>query len=107
MHNASTTHYRVPSITKTMGKIDHFAVDLRGEKRNFFPGEAICGDVLLTVNRELKLREVRIEFYGEAKVCWTEATRPKKRKAEMRDYTNYEQYLNIAATVFGKGTLGS
>jgi len=80
--------------------IDLFAVEIYGDG-SFSPGEIIYGDVYLKTNEELTLREIRIEFYGEAKVFWTEA--PRKKRLGMRDYTNYEQYLNIAATVYGKG----
>lgn len=83
-----------------METVDLFAVEIYGDG-SFSPGEIIYGDVYLKTNEELTLREIRIEFYGEAKVFWTEA--PRKKRLGMRDYTNYEQYLNIAATVYGKG----
>lgn len=86
-----------------METIDLFAVEIYGDG-SFYPGEVIYGDVYLKTNEELTLREIRVEFYGEAKVYWTEAARSGRRKRlGMRDYTNYEQYLNIAATVYGKG----
>lgn len=85
-----------------METIDLFAVEIYGDG-SFYPGEVIYGDVYLKTNEELTLREIRVEFYGEAKVYWTEAARSGRRKRlGMRDYTNYEQYLNIAATVYGK-----
>ena len=83
-----------------METVDLFAVEIYGDG-SFSPGEIIYGDVYLKTNEELTLREIRIEFYGEAKVFWTEA--PRKKRLGMQDYTNYEQYLNIAATVYGKG----
>lgn len=87
-----------------METIDLFFVEIYGDGR-FYPGEVIYGDVYLKTNDELTLREIRIEFYGEAKVFWAEATRTGRirKRLGMRDYTNYEQYLNIAATVYGKG----
>lgn len=89
-----------------METVDLFAVEIYGDG-SFSPGEIIYGDVYLKTNEELTLREIRIEFYGEAKVFWTEA--PRKKRLGMRDYTNYEQYLNIAATVYGKapGQIGA
>lgn len=83
-----------------MDIIELFAVEIYGDG-SFYPGEYIYGDVYLKTNEELTLREIRVEFYGEAKVFWTEAAR--KKRLGMRDYTNYEQYLNIAKTVHGKG----
>lgn len=86
-----------------METIDLFAVEIYGDG-SFYPGEVIYGDVYLKTNEELTVREIRLEFYGEAKVLWTEAARSGRRKRlGMREYTNYDQYLNIAATVFGKG----
>jgi len=85
-----------------METIELFAVEIYGDG-SFYPGEVIYGDVYLKTNEELTIREIRLEFYGEAKVLWTEAARSGRRKRlGMREYTNYEQYLNIAATVFGK-----
>lgn len=80
--------------------IELFAVEIYGEG-SFHPGDFVYGDVYLKTNEELTLREIRIEFYGEAKVFWLEAAR--KKRLGTREYTNYEQYLNIAATVYGKG----
>ncbi|KAJ7372511.1 hypothetical protein OS493_019020 [Desmophyllum pertusum] len=79
-----------------METIELFAVEIYGDG-SFYPGEVIYGDVYLKTNEELTVREIRIELYGEAKVFWSEAAR--KKRLGMRDYTNYEQYLNIAATV--------
>ena len=47
--------------------VDLFAVEIYGDG-SFYPGEIIYGDVYLKTNEELTLREIRIEFYGEAKV---------------------------------------
>ena len=49
-----------------MGKIDYFVVEFYGGKRTFYPGEAINGTLRLKVNKELKLRGLRIEFHGKA-----------------------------------------
>ena len=86
-----------------METVELFAVEIYGDG-SFYPGEVIYGDVYLKTNEELTLREIRIEFYGEAKAFWTEAAGSRRRKRlGVKDYTNYEQYLNIAATVYGKG----
>ena len=87
-----------------MEPIELFAVEIYSDG-SFHPGEVIYGDVYLKTNEKLTLREIRIEFYGEAKVFWTEVARSGRfrKRPGMRDYTNYEQYLNIASTVYGKG----
>lgn len=86
-----------------METIELFGVEIYGDE-SFHAGDVIYGDVYLKTNEELTLREIRIEFYGEAKVYWTEVARSGRirKRPGMRDYTNYEQYLNIASTVYGK-----
>lgn len=87
-----------------MGTVDLFAVEIYRDGC-FHPGEVIYGDVYLRTTEEVTLREIRIEFYGEANVNWTETARSGivKKRLGLRDYSNFEQYLNIAVTVFGKG----
>ena len=51
-----------------MGKVDFFRVVFQGDKTTFFPGEVIHGNVNVKVNSDLKLRGIRVEFHGEAKV---------------------------------------
>lgn len=89
-----------------MESIELFAVEIYGDGC-FYPGDVVYGDVYLKTNEELTVREIRIEFYGEAKVSWSEAAR--KKRLGTRDYSNYEQYLNIAVTVYGKvpGQIGA
>ena len=85
-----------------MGKIDYFVVQFDRGKRTFYPGEAINGTLRLKVNKELKLRGLRIEFHGKAHVHWsvTYEGRGPKRSDE---YINSQTYIDTLATLFGKG----
>ena len=85
-----------------MGKVDYFVVEFYGGKKTFYPGEALNGTVRLKVNKELKLRGLRIEFHGKAHVHWTETTGSGENR-RTRSYNNSETYIDTLATLFGKG----
>ena len=85
-----------------MGKIDYFVVEFYGGKRTFYPGEAINGTLRLKVNKELKLRGLRIEFHGKAHVHWSE-THGSGENRRTRHYNNSQTYIDTLATLFGKG----
>ena len=88
-----------------MGKIDYFVVEFYGGKRTFYPGEAINGTLRLKVNKELKLRGLRIEFHGKAHVHWSE-THGSGENRRTRHYNNSQTYIDTLATLFGKGQFG-
>ena len=88
-----------------MGKIDYFVVEFYGGKRTFYPGEAINGTLRLKVNKELKLRGLRIEFHGKAHVHWSE-TDGSGENRRTRHYNNSQTYIDTLATLFGKGQFG-
>ena len=88
-----------------MGKIDYFVVEFYEGKRTFYPGEAINGTLRLKVNKELKLRGLRIEFHGKAHVHWSE-THGSGKNRRTRHYNNSQTYIDTLATLFGKGQFG-
>lgn len=85
-----------------MGKVDYFVVEFYGGKRTFYPGEALNGTIRLKVNKELKLRGLRIEFHGKAHIHWTETTGSGDHR-RTRSYNNSQTYIDTLATLFGKG----
>ena len=85
-----------------MGKVDYFIVEFYGGKRTFYPGEAINGTLRLKVNKELKLRGIRLEFHGKASIHWSESTGSGDNR-RTRHYSNSETYIDTLATLFGKG----
>ena len=80
-----------------MGKVEYFRVEFQDDKTTFFPGEIINGHVKVKVSKELKLRGIRVEFHGEANVFLSRGDERRKRPA------NGEVYINLVATLFGKG----
>ena len=86
----------------SMGKVDYFVVEFYGGKRTFYPGEAINGTLRLKVNKELKLRGIRLEFHGKAHIHWSETTGSGDNR-RTRHYSNNETYIDTLATLFGKG----
>ena len=97
-----------------MGKDDYFVVEFDRGKRTFYPGEAINGTLRLKVNKELKLRGVRIEFHGKAHVHWSETSETygdhgsgvNTVNRRTRHYNNSQTYIDTLATLFGKGQFG-
>lgn len=85
-----------------MGKVDFFVVEFYGGKRTFYPGEALNGTLRLKVNKELKLRGIRLEFHGKASIHWSESTGSGENR-RTRHYRNSETYIDTLATLFGKG----
>ena len=85
-----------------MGKVDYFVVEFYGGKRTFNPGETLNGTLRLKVNKELKLRGLRIEFHGKAYIHWSETTGTGERR-RTSSYSNSETYIDTLATLFGKG----
>ena len=88
-----------------MGKVDHFVVEFHRGKRTFYPGETINGTLRLKVNKELKLRGLRIEFHGKARVHWSES-HGSGENLSTSHYNNSQSYIDTLATVFGKGQFG-
>ena len=74
-------------------------------KERFNPGEAINGTLRLKVNKELKLRGLRIEFHGKARVHWSES-HGSGENLSTSHYNNSQSYIDTLATVFGKGQFG-
>ena len=85
-----------------MGKVELFTVLFAENRRTFYPGELINGTVLLKTNKDLKLRGVRIEFHGQAKVRWSESSGSGQNR-RTHSYRNVEDYINTVATLYGKG----
>ena len=94
-----------------MGKDDYFVVEFDRGKRTFYPGEAVNGTLRLKVNKELKLRGVRIEFHGKAHVHWSETSETYEDHGSgvnrrTRHCNNSQTYIDTLATSFGKGQFG-
>ena len=78
--------------------IDTFEVQLEELKRVFYPGDSVCGRVILKLREDLKIKEMRLECRGEAYVNW-----PEYSGSHTRYHYNKERYFNAMAVVFGGG----
>ncbi|XP_067052748.1 arrestin domain-containing protein 3-like isoform X1 [Acropora muricata] len=78
--------------------IDTFEVQLEELKRVFYPGDSVCGRVILKLREDLKIKEMRLECRGEAYVNW-----PEYSGSYTRYHYNKERYFNAMAVVFGGG----
>ena len=52
----------------TMGKLDHFEIVYNTQPPVFFPGQAVSGVLNVTLNDDMKMRNIRLKFQGKAKV---------------------------------------
>lgn len=85
-----------------MGKIDVFSLVFAGNKTVYYPGEILDGAIVLRLNKELKLREIKIEFHGEARVRWSQSSGSGNTR-RTHTYHNNEVYINTCTKLFGKG----
>lgn len=91
-----------------MGKVDLLAVAFTDNTKVYYPGTVLNGAVIVKLNKELKLRGIRIEFHGEARVRWSEHHSHSSgghSRTTTRTYSNTQIYINTSATLFGKGRL--
>ncbi|XP_023292049.2 arrestin domain-containing protein 3-like [Lucilia cuprina] len=75
----------------------------------YYSGEILCGAIILKTSFAKDIRDIRIIFRGEGKVCWSEN---QKRKHSDGNYTNEsinfvanKLYIDNVTTVHGEGTL--
>lgn len=55
-----------------MSEISEFYVILDKKETIYRPGESVHGSVKLKVTKTLKLKELKLECFGEAEVTWPE-----------------------------------
>ena len=47
-----------------MGKVKQFVINIGTDRQVFYPGEQICGHVVLHLNQPMKMRGLRIQLKG-------------------------------------------
>ncbi|XP_061179230.1 arrestin domain-containing protein 3-like [Saccostrea echinata] len=89
-----------------MGKLKTFYIELENSKGVFLAGQTINGKLVIELNAEMKMREIRCTFKGLAYVHWSESETTgtgSNRRTETIDYTASENYFNQTVPVFGRG----
>ncbi|XP_045216784.2 arrestin domain-containing protein 3-like isoform X3 [Mercenaria mercenaria] len=90
-----------------MGKLNMLAITLNSPTAVYYAGQNVEGFVTVDLNDSMKMRGVKLEFTGSARVHWTEQHSTgsgKTRRTETRHYSATERYFNFEFLLFGPGT---
>lgn len=84
-----------------------FAVTLNNPTSVYSAGQNVDGYVTVDLNDSMKMRGIKLQFLGSARVHWTETHSTgsgKTRRTETRHYSATETYFNFEILLFGPGT---
>ncbi|XP_046380703.2 arrestin domain-containing protein 3-like isoform X3 [Haliotis rufescens] len=90
-----------------MGKLKIFAITLNNTQGVYYPGQFLEGHVTVELNEGMKMRGIRLQFYGGAIVRWSERHSTgsgKNRRTVTRYYSAHETYFNHELVLFGKAS---
>ena len=76
-----------------MGKPDEFKITFTNNKRVYYAGDMVTGNVVAKSRKKLKFRSIRMEFLGEAKVT----------RASNKDWVTVDTYFDEKVEIYGKG----
>ncbi|XP_046549335.1 arrestin domain-containing protein 3-like [Haliotis rubra] len=87
----------------TIGKLKTFTITLDNPEGVYSPYDDVKGHVKVELKDKMKMRGIRLHFYGGAEVEWKEL-----KKVGDQTYTEYyranETYLNFEMVLFGKAS---
>ncbi|XP_062579348.1 arrestin domain-containing protein 3-like [Saccostrea cucullata] len=89
-----------------MGKLKAFFIELENSDGVFSPGQTINGKLVIELNEEMKMREIRWTIKGLAYVHWSESKTTGtggNSRTETVYYTATENYFDYTEPVFGRG----
>ncbi|XP_022332250.1 arrestin domain-containing protein 17-like [Crassostrea virginica] len=89
-----------------MGKLKAFYIELENPQGVYFAGQIINGKLIVELDAEMKMREIRLTFKGLAYVHWTERHSTgsgKNRRTTTRHYSATENYFHQIVPVYGRG----
>ncbi|KAK6174918.1 hypothetical protein SNE40_013477 [Patella caerulea] len=84
-----------------MGKLDLFEINFTNDQGVFYGGQLVQGHVTVQLNTEIKMRRIRLEFNGGARVKWSE-TRSNGQSTYTVVYSSKELYFEHVLVLFGK-----
>ncbi|XP_046557797.1 arrestin domain-containing protein 3-like [Haliotis rubra] len=90
-----------------MGKLNVFGISLNNPQGVYFSGQVVEGHVTVELNGEMKMRGIRLQFYGGAHVRWSESHSTgsgKNRRTRTVVYSSQENYFNYELVLFGKAS---
>ncbi|KAK6174917.1 hypothetical protein SNE40_013476 [Patella caerulea] len=85
-----------------MGKLDLFEINFTNGQDVFYGGQLVQGHVTVQLNTEIKMRRIRLEFNGGARVRWSES-RSTGTTTYTRVYSSKESYFEHVIVLFGRG----
>ncbi|XP_062595427.1 arrestin domain-containing protein 3-like [Saccostrea cucullata] len=77
-----------------MGNLKAFYIALENPQGVFLAGQTINGKLVVELDAEMKVREIKVRFKGEASVYFT---------IEREEHDDYEEYFKTTILLFGKG----
>lgn len=89
-----------------MGKLNEFTIILDNPVAVYQAGSVLTGNVIVDLKEPMKMRAIRVRFYGGANVHWseTETTGPVRNPITTTHfYGAKEVYFDITVAVFGDG----
>ena len=76
-----------------MGKPDEFKITFANNKRVFYAGDMVTGNVVTKSRKKLKFRSIRMEFLGETKVA----------RPNSKEWVTVQTYFDEKVEIYGKG----
>lgn len=76
-----------------MGKPDEFKIIFTNNKRVYYAGDMVTGNVVTKSRKKLKFRSIRMEFLGEARVA----------RSNSKDWSPVQTYFDEKVEIYGKG----
>nr|XP_022329045.1 arrestin domain-containing protein 17-like [Crassostrea virginica]XP_022329046.1 arrestin domain-containing protein 17-like [Crassostrea virginica]XP_022329047.1 arrestin domain-containing protein 17-like [Crassostrea virginica] len=89
-----------------MGKLRSFLITLDSSQDVYFAGQIISGKLVVELDAQMHMREIRLKFKGVADVHWTETETTgtgSNQRTETVSYTAHESYFEQRVPVYGKG----
>ncbi|KAI8478878.1 Arrestin domain-containing protein 3 [Branchiostoma belcheri] len=88
-----------------MGRLKLFEIALDGDKAVYEPTEVVSGHVVLELRGEMRLRSLKVDIRGLAKVHWTESRgMGTETGSYTQHFTDELEYFHMEETLLGNGT---
>ncbi|KAL5003995.1 hypothetical protein ScPMuIL_017451 [Solemya velum] len=82
-----------------MPKLKSLRIVLEGPNRAYYPGQTISGQLVLELDREIKVRGIKLKMKGRSFVRWIEGSGDNKKTKSA-----HEEYFSITTLLLGRQT---